>query len=93
MFEVDDWVWLNNKDRKRGFNPKLQPKWSGPFTLLERLGIGYVIRADDSKKQIVVHQQRLKPCFTEERPVLWQSKARAKSRKQWLDTMDCAEAA
>lgn len=56
MFEVDDQVWLNNKDRKVGFNPKLQPKRNDPFTLLERRGVDYIIRADDSKKQIVVHQ-------------------------------------
>jgi transposase InsO family protein len=50
VFEVGDRVWLNNKARKVGLNPKLQPKWNGPFTVLERRGVDYVIKADDNKK-------------------------------------------
>jgi hypothetical protein len=67
-FSIGDRVWLNNKKRKVGLNPKLQPKWLGPFTVIDQRGVDYVIKADDNHKHILVHQQRLKPCHTEKLP-------------------------
>ena len=31
LFKVGDQVWLDNRRRRRGKNPKLQPKYVGPF--------------------------------------------------------------
>jgi hypothetical protein len=69
-FEIGDRVWLNNKARKPRLSPKLQVKWLGPYTVMERKGdVDYVIQADDSNKQMTVNQKRLKSCLTERCPV------------------------
>ena len=35
LFSEGDLVWLVNKRRKKGETPKLQPKYVGPYTILQ----------------------------------------------------------
>ena len=37
-----DWVWLTNKRRKRGENPKLQAKFVGPYQVLKAWGTTHI---------------------------------------------------
>ena len=30
FFKIGDYVWVQNKQRKKRFSPKLQNKWNGP---------------------------------------------------------------
>ena len=44
LFKKGDLVWLENKRRKKGENPKLQPKYVGPYEVKEaRLNHTYLI--------------------------------------------------
>ena len=64
LFGVGDLVWLENKRRRKGENPKLQPKFVGPFEVLEtRANHTYVIERQG--QQSVQNERRLKlyrPC-------------------------------
>ena len=69
-FEEGDRVWLSAKAKKLHLNPKLQPKWLGPYTVKHKQGtVDYVIESGKNRKQITVHQSRLKPCYTPQEPI------------------------
>ncbi|XP_067928948.1 uncharacterized protein [Watersipora subatra] len=38
LYAQGDWVWLTNKRRRRGENPKLQAKFVGPYQVLKAWG-------------------------------------------------------
>ena len=64
-----DRVWLSAKAKKLHLNPKLQPKSLGPYTVIHKqVTVDYVIESDENRKQITVHQSRLKPCYTPQEP-------------------------
>jgi len=64
-FEVGDLVWLNNPVVPRGRSRKLHCPWTGPFKVIKKLS-SVVYRIQDnrpgSRKRVVVHFDRLKPC-------------------------------
>ena len=69
-FEEGDRVWLSAKAKKLHLNPKLQPKWLSPYTVKHKQGtVDYVIESDENRKQITVHQSRLKLCYTPQEPI------------------------
>ena len=35
LFAKDDWVWLQNRRRRKGESPKLSPKFVGPYRVIE----------------------------------------------------------
>ena len=57
---VGDMVWLENKRRRKGENPKLQPKFVGPYEVIEAWG-GHTYRIERQGQQSIQHESRLKP--------------------------------
>ena len=68
LFAVGDLVWMENKRRRKGENPKLQPKFVGPYEVLEVLS-GHTYRVERQHQQSVQHESRLKPYRACEEPV------------------------
>jgi transposase InsO family protein len=58
-FEVGDQVWLKNKRHKKNTTAKLQPKWIGPYKILEaNSNHTYLIELHD--RRALEHESRLK---------------------------------
>ena len=71
LYEVGNFVWLRNNTRKKGLNPKLFSKWTGPYKIISRLSdVTYRIQLSPRTKPSVVHFDRLKPCEGSE-PYVW----------------------
>lgn len=61
-YQPGDLVWLFNPQRRRGFSPKLQRSWDGPYEVLKRINdVIYRIRKRPNGKPRVVHFNRLAP--------------------------------
>ena len=61
-FRLGNLVWLYNPQRRRGFSPKLQCNWEGPYEIIERINdVVYRIRKPPRGKPRVVHFNRLAP--------------------------------
>ena len=64
-FQVGELVWLNNPVVPRGRSRKLHCPWTGPFKVIKNIS-PVVYRIQDkrpgSRKRVVVHFDRLKPC-------------------------------
>lgn len=59
-FSEGDQVWLFNPKRRRGYCPKLQPDWEGPFVVVTRINdLVYRIQKPGSRKPKIVHLHRL----------------------------------
>ena len=64
LFAPGDLVWLENKRRKKGENPKLQPKFIGPYHVLEVCG-KHTYKLERQGQISTQHESRLKahkPC-------------------------------
>lgn len=60
--EIGAIVWLYNPKRTRGVCPKLQTKWEGPYTVLEKINdVIFKIQKNKHSKPKIVHHDRLKP--------------------------------
>ncbi len=61
-FAEGDLVWYYCSARKRGLSPKLQKRWTGPYTISRRISdILYEIKMSPSKRRpIVVHCDKLR---------------------------------
>lgn len=57
-FEVNDRVWLSNKETAAG----LDPGWQGPYVVLDVPSKENVV-IQKGRKQVRVHTNRIKPCF------------------------------
>ena len=63
---VGDRVWLYVPAVKQGRTRKLPSLWSGPYTVINRVGaVIYWIQLIGSPKRLVVHRNRLKFCYGE----------------------------
>ena len=60
LFAAGDLVWLENKRRRKGENPKLQPKFVGPYEVLAAWG-SHTYQIERQGQQSVQHESRLKP--------------------------------
>lgn len=59
VFKAGDTVWLHNPRRRKGFSPKLQSPWEGPYDVVEALSdVTYRIRRGTQRTK-VVHVDRL----------------------------------
>ena len=59
VFTAGDRVWLHNPRRRKGFSPKLQSPWEGPYEVVEALSdVTYRIRRGTQRSK-VVHVDRL----------------------------------
>ena len=61
-FEPGQKIWFFNPRREVGKAPKLQSPWEGPWVVVKKLGeVVYCIRKPFSKKNKIVHADRLAP--------------------------------
>ena len=57
---VGDAVWLYNPQQKKGFSPKLQKPWQGPYVIVKRINdLIYRIQLGPRSRPRVVHFNRL----------------------------------
>jgi hypothetical protein len=66
MFKKGDWVLMINKRRRKGQNPKLQPKFVGPYEVLESYP-SHTYKLERQNQISVQNEGRLKiyrPCGT-----------------------------
>ena len=64
-FKVGDKVWVLDQSTKVGSNPKLRPRWKGPYLVTDMFNeVNAVLKADGrSRKTKIVHLCKLKRCF------------------------------
>ena len=64
-------VWLSSKFYKTGESAKCAPRRDGPWTIIEKLnnGVNFRIRNDKSSALKIVHHDRLKPVFIDDKAV------------------------
>lgn len=62
QLEHGDLVWLFNPKRSKGLCPKLQSKWEGPYSIIQKLNdVIFKIQKNKNSKPKIVHHDRLKP--------------------------------
>ena len=60
LYAVGDLVWLENKKRRKGENPKLQLKFVAPYEVLAAWG-SHTYQLQKQGQRSVQHESRLKP--------------------------------
>lgn len=61
-FQPGDLVWLYSPIRRRGYSPKLQRSWDGPYEVITRINdVIYRIKKQPNGKPRVIHINRLAP--------------------------------
>src|SRR5436190_5845630 len=61
-YQSGDLVWLYNPKRRRGYSPKLQRQWEGPYEVVTRINdVIYRIKKLPNGKPRIVHYNRLAP--------------------------------
>jgi len=60
LYQTGDWVWMLSYQRKRGQSAKLQPKFVGPYCILEVLA-NHTYRVECSGQISVQSEKHLKP--------------------------------
>ena len=60
LYRIGDRVWMVNHQRRRGEMPKLQPKYVGPYTIVEVFP-NHTYRVEKNGYQTVQSEGRLKP--------------------------------
>ncbi|KAI7809323.1 hypothetical protein IRJ41_005269 [Triplophysa rosa] len=70
-YQVGDLVLVRVSSRKKGYSPKLQVPWQGPFVVTACLGpVLYQVR--DRRNEKVLHHDRLQPYLSDHVPVWMQ---------------------
>jgi len=62
LYRKGDWVWMVSYCRRRGISAKLQPKFVGPYCIIEVLA-NHTYRVERSGQISVQNEQRLKPYY------------------------------
>ena len=63
-FDIGDLVWLYIPAVKPGQSKKLSSMWKGPYTVIDMCRpVDYKIQLIGGTQLLVVHQNRLKPCY------------------------------
>ena len=64
-FNINDQVWVQVKQTKKGQNKKLSWKWTGPYIIINAFGDStYIVKPLNKRgRKITVHQDRLKKNF------------------------------
>ena len=75
LIKTGDVVWYQNKIRKKGISPKLQPKWRGPCLVIKKLNDVLAQIKLTAKKNVTVHTDLLKHCHSRQLP-RWLTRAR-----------------
>ena len=62
-FKENDLVWFHNPRVLKGSHRKLKKRWTGPYKIMKRISdLNYKIKHTSTRKQLVVHFNRLKFC-------------------------------
>ena len=73
---MSDHVLLYVPAVKPGKTKKLSTLWRGPYTVIDRTGpVNYCIQLIGSMTTVIVHRNRLKPCFSKPNRLLRQLQA------------------
>ncbi|RXN25222.1 Retrovirus-related Pol polyprotein from transposon 412 [Labeo rohita] len=75
-YNVGDLVLVKVSSRKKGYSPKLQAPWQGPFVITECLG-PVLYRVKDRRSEKVLHHDRLQPYLSDHVPA-WMQRLRRK---------------
>jgi len=60
LYQVGDWVWMVNYYKRRGQAAKLQPKFVGPYVVVEAMP-NHKYKLERSRQVSVQNEARLKP--------------------------------
>jgi len=60
LYQVGDWVWMVNYRRRRGQPAKLQPKFVGPYAVVEVMP-NHTYKIERSGQVSIQNEARLKP--------------------------------
>lgn len=64
-FEVGDRVWLYTPVVPQGYTKKFASFWKGPYTIIDKPGeVNYKVQLIGGTQTLVVHRNRLKPCYS-----------------------------
>ena len=71
-FKIGDKVWVLDQSTRVGSNPKLRPRWKGPYLVTDMFNeVNAILKADGrSRKTKVVHLCKLKRCFGKQQQVV-----------------------
>lgn len=68
-YNVGDAVWYMKPVRTKGFNPKIQIYWKGPYVVTGRLNdVLYCIQVGSKDKPDIVHQHANRPYLWDDQP-------------------------
>ena len=62
LFSEGDLAWLGNKRRRKGENPKLQPKYVGPYAILQSFA-NHTYKLERQGQASIQNECMLKPYF------------------------------
>ena len=63
-YEEGQIVWLHNAAKKKGRSLKLSRPWKGPYLIVTKFNeVNFRIQASPRSKPLIVHADRLKPCY------------------------------
>ena len=72
QLQAGQFVWMRKKTREKGFAPKLQPRWLGPFLVVTKLSdVTFRLQLTPRAPPVIVHADRLKP-YTGVTREVWQ---------------------
>ena len=75
-FQVGNFVWLKDERRKKGYAPKLQLAYEGPYLVIGKLSdLVYRIQLSPRSKPKIVHHEKLKQ-YQGEVLIPWLDKAK-----------------
>lgn len=68
-YSQGDAVWYFKPIRRKGFNPKIQINWKGPYVITERINdVLYRIQAGPKNKSDIVHHDAIRPYLCDDKP-------------------------
>ena len=68
-YNIGNVVWYFKPSRRKGFNPKIQIHWKGPYVVTQRLNeVLYRIQAGPKTKSDIVHHDAIRPYLCDDRP-------------------------
>ena len=68
-YTAGDAVWYFKPKRRKGFNPKIQIHWKGPYIITEQLNdVLYRIQAGPKNKSEIVHHDSIRLYLCEDKP-------------------------
>ena len=86
-YEVGDLVYLQNKATKKGHSQKLQPIFTGPLLIVQKIPDALFLVTGNRGRRQIVHHDRLRRCSDRNVP-LWARRERRKLEDPPEDTVE-----